>query len=576
MAETTAAPYRVLARKYRPTRFAELIGQEALVRTLTNAIRLDRVAHAFLLTGVRGVGKTTTARIIARMLNCIGPDGTGGLTVEPCGVCQHCVAIAEDRHLDVIEMDAATHSKVEEIRELLDGVRYRPSTARCKVYIIDEVHMLSPHAFNALLKTLEEPPGHVKFVFATTELRKVPVTVLSRCQRFDLRRVEAERLVAHFADIAAREGIAAEPAALQLIARAADGSVRDGLSMLDQAIAHGGHEVKEGEVAAMLGLADRSAILDLFAAVVRGDTRAALAEMRRQHALGADPVVVIQDLLALTHWITRLVVTPEAGADPGLTSGDQARGRELGATLPLPVLTRAWQMLLKGLSEVMAAPDPMGAAEMVLIRLAHVADLPTPADLVRRLEAAGGAPSAQAPSQAPPVARPEARRGPAAEPRQNKGAEPQRSAAADPPASTAEPAPQPGSFEAVVALFAARREARLAALLQGSVHLIAFSPGRIVFKLAPKTPATLTRDVAGRLTAWTGTPWVVEAGEGEAAPTLTETRQQADVARRRAAAEHPAVRAVIEAFPGATVAAVRDRRPRTEGADPEAEGDDNG
>ena len=384
------APYRVLARKYRPQDFSQLVGQDALVRTITNAIREDRIAHAFILTGVRGVGKTTTARIIARSLNCIGPDGQGGPTIEPCGVCEHCTAIAESRHVDVLEMDAASRTGVDNMRELLDGVRYLPASARFKVYIIDEVHMLSLQAFNALLKTLEEPPSHVKFIFATTEIRKLPVTVLSRCQRFDLRRVGVELLVAHFAAIVEAEGASAETEALNLIAGAAEGSVRDGLSLLDQAIAHCGGKVTAGQVREMLGLADRVRIYDLFEELMRGDVAGALGQLREQYDLGADPEVILRDLLELTHLLTRLQVAPEAGADPTLSEAERQRAETLARGLSMPVLARTWQMLLKGLGEVRAAPSALAAAEMILIRLAYSTDLPTPADAVSQVTGAAG------------------------------------------------------------------------------------------------------------------------------------------------------------------------------------------
>ncbi|MCB2099892.1 MAG: DNA polymerase III subunit gamma/tau, partial [Rhodobacterales bacterium] len=392
-------PYRVLARKYRPTGFDGLIGQEALVRTLSNAIASGRLAHAFVLTGVRGIGKTTTARIIARALNCVGPDGTGGPTTEPCGVCPHCKAIAEDRHVDVLEMDAASRTGVDDIRELIEGVRYRPTSARFKIYIIDEVHMLSRNAFNALLKTLEEPPEHVKFVFATTEIRKVPVTVLSRCQRFDLRRIDTETLAAHFKAICGKEGVTASDGALAMIARAADGSVRDGLSLLDQAIAHGGAEtgVSEDQVRGMLGLADRTRVFDLLAAVLGGDAKGALDQLAEQYAAGADPAVVLEDLLELTHWLTRVKVTPDAAAAPGIPEAEKVRGTDMAGRLAMPVLTRAWQMLLKGLGECRVAPSPLQAAEMLLIRLAYAADLPTPEEALKSLRGEGPA-SAPAPA----------------------------------------------------------------------------------------------------------------------------------------------------------------------------------
>lgn len=375
-AGTGADGYRVLARKYRPTTFAELIGQEAMVRTLTNALASGRLAHAFMLSGVRGIGKTTTARIVARALNCVGADGTGGPTAAPCGQCAHCVAITADRHMDVIEMDAASRTGVDEIRELLDGTRYRPTSARYKIYIIDEVHMLSRNAFNALLKTLEEPPEHVRFVFATTEIRKVPVTVLSRCQRFDLRRIDADLLVAHLGDIARREGADASATALHLIARAADGSVRDGLSLLDQAIAHGEGTVEEDDVRRMLGLADRSVTFDLLDAAIRGNAAAALDLLAAQYRAGADPVEILTDLLELTHWLTRIKVVPDCVDAAGVPEAERVRGRSMAERLAMGEASRLWQMLLKGLGETRAAPSPVQAAEMVLIRIAYAARLP--------------------------------------------------------------------------------------------------------------------------------------------------------------------------------------------------------
>lgn len=377
--------YRVLARKYRPSDFSGLVGQDALVRTLTNAIAVGRIAHAFMLTGVRGVGKTTTARILARAFNCVGLDGKGGPTASPCGQCDHCKAIAEDRHVDVIEMDAASRTGVGDMRELIEGVRYRPVSARYKIYIIDEVHMLSNSAFNALLKTLEEPPGHVKFVFATTEIRKVPVTVLSRCQRFDLRRIEADVLAAHFARIVAAENVSVEPNALALIARAADGSARDGLSLLDQAIAMAEGLVTEIQIREMLGLSDRTQLFDLYDAVMGGEPSRALGLLSTMYRAGADPIVVMQDLLDLTHLVTRAKISPEVLDAPTMPEVERKRGSAFAGKLSMPILARAWQMLLKGLSEAQAAPQTLAAVEMALIRLMHVADLPTPGELVKKL-----------------------------------------------------------------------------------------------------------------------------------------------------------------------------------------------
>ncbi|MFN3293255.1 MAG: DNA polymerase III subunit gamma/tau, partial [Gemmobacter sp.] len=383
---TDAPRYQVLARKYRPETFADLVGQDAMVRTLKNAFAAGRIAQAFVMTGIRGTGKTTTARIIAKGLNCIGPDGTGGPTTEPCGVCEHCKAIIEGRHVDVMEMDAASRTGVGDIREIIDSVHYRAASARYKVYIIDEVHMLSTSAFNALLKTLEEPPPHVKFIFATTEIRKVPVTVLSRCQRFDLRRIEPEVMMGLLRRIATAEGAEITDAALALITRAAEGSARDATSLLDQAISHGAGETGADQVRAMLGLADRARVLDLFEAILRGDAPAALAELGAQYADGADPMAVLRDLAEVTHWVSVLKVTPEAADDPTVPPEERARGLDMAGRLPMRVLTRMWQMLLKALEEVALAPNAMMAAEMAVIRLTHVADLPDPERLMRELQ----------------------------------------------------------------------------------------------------------------------------------------------------------------------------------------------
>lgn len=378
MSDTTAQGYRVLARKYRPQTFADLIGQEVMVRTLKNAFASDRIAHAFIMTGVRGVGKTTTARIIAKGLNCIGPDGTGDPTTEPCGVCEPCQAITDGRHVDVLEMDAASRTGVGDIREIIDSVHYRAASARYKIYIIDEVHMLSTSAFNALLKTLEEPPAHVKFIFATTEIRKVPVTVLSRCQRFDLKRIEPEVMMAHLARIADLEGASLAPDAMALITRAAEGSVRDAMSLMDQAIAHGGGETKAEQVRAMLGLADRGRVLDLFDMIMRGAAAQALEELSSQYADGADPMGVLRDLADITHWISVIKITPEAANDPTTPPDERSRGLDMAERLAMRVLSRMWQMLLKALEELPLAPNAMMAAEMAIIRLTHVADMDDP------------------------------------------------------------------------------------------------------------------------------------------------------------------------------------------------------
>jgi DNA polymerase III subunit gamma/tau len=613
--------YRVLARKYRPQSFAEVIGQDAMVRTLSNAIASGRIAQAFMLTGVRGIGKTTTARIIARALNCVGPDGTGGPTIAPCGQCVHCRAIAEDRHVDVIEMDAASHTGVDKMRELLEGVRYRPVSARHKVYIIDEVHMLSGHSFNALLKTLEEPPPDVKFIFATTEIHKVPLTVLSRCQRFSLRRVPIEQLVAHYRRIAEAEGVVIAPAALGLIARAADGSVRDGLSLLDQAIAlwdaNAAGAVDEEAVRDMLGIADRGLIWELFETVLRGDAANALKRMDALYQGGADPLTVAQDLLNLTHFVTRLKLVPEAGAGDPLEEGDRERARPLAEALSMPVLARAWQMLLKGIDEVQMAPVPAQAAAMVLLRLAYVADLPTPADLVRAVTARdgekGGAesqqPRAVAPSNAAafsssplpgertgvggqatgssPVPSPSSPLAGQAAPGSSPGQALSRHAGEgivaalgvqseapelvprlDPSiAPTLDPPPQ--SFAEVVDLFDRRRELLLRSHLVSHVHLVSFEPGRIEFRPAEGAPRDLANRLGQLLGEWTGMRcWVVAISQEAGVPTLAQQQAQRDSLLRNEVAAHPLVRAVLEAFPGATIASVRDR---VAAADPGAE-----
>ena len=540
----SAAEYQVLARKYRPTTFEALRGQDALVRTLTNAITSGRLAHGYMLTGVRGVGKTTTARLIARALNCVGVDGKGGPTPTPCGVCVNCTAISEDRHVDVLEMDAASRTGIDDIRELLEGVRYRPVSARYKIYIIDEVHILSDKAFNALLKTLEEPPEHVKFIFATTEIRKVPVTVLSRCQRFDLRRIESATLQKLFADVSAKEKAAVEEGALALIARAADGSARDGLSILDQAISQaGGKKVNETVVRDMLGLADRALVFDLFEAVMKGDVKTALDVLAGQYAAGASPIVVIQDLLELVHWLTRLKVAPDGAADPTLAENERIRGGAMAEKLSMGILTRAWQMLLKGLGEARAAPMPLQATEMVLVRLAYAADLPTPADALKTLES-GAAVAVRAPAAAPvrPTGRPSMTATAVATDHM-----PQAAVAAQP---VAEAAPQPQSFAEVVKLFVAKREAVLSTHLHRNVNLVRFEQGLIEFTPARLAPSDLAGQVGKMLTTWTGQRWVVSVANAAGAPTLYE--QEIDVAK-----SDPLVKSILEAFPGATVEAIK-------------------
>lgn len=546
--------YRVLARKYRPAILADLIGQDALIRTLTNAFESGRLAHAYLLTGVRGIGKTTTARIIARALNCTGADGSIEAPVaEPCGVCDNCRAIADDRHVDVLEMDAASRTGVDDIREIIDSVRYLPSTGRYKVYIIDEVHMLSTNAFNALLKTLEEPPEHVKFVFATTEARKIPVTVLSRCQRFDLRRVDADVLAKHLASIAARENATAEDGALALIGRAADGSVRDGLSLLDQAIADAGDSpVTEAQVRTMLGLADRARIFDLFEALLGGRVSDALDLLAEQYGAGADPSIVLQDLLELTHWLTRVKVTPSAADDPSLPEAERVRGRTMAEKLPIAELSRAWQMLLKGLKEVQTAPAPLQAAEMVLVRLAYAADLPNPADLLRSLQGSK-TPTADTPSPRPAPAGGGGTAQAAAVPRQ---AEPEPNADA-PTVPRAVQSALPESFEDAVRMFDDRREAILCAHLLRDVHLVRYEIGRIEIRPEPNAPADLSARIAACLSEWTGERWVVSVSNEAGAPTMAEQANAEQARHIEEARADPLVKDILAAFPGAEIKSVR-------------------
>jgi len=545
--------YRVLARKYRPQDFTGLIGQEALVRTLSNAFSTGRIAHAFMLTGVRGVGKTTTARIIARALNCIGPDGKRTEpTIHPCGVCDPCVAIAESRHIDVQEMDAASRTGIDDIREIIDGVRYAPASARYKVYIIDEVHMLSKQAFNGLLKTLEEPPPHVKFIFATTEIRKVPVTVLSRCQRFDLRRIETPELAAHLKSIAAKENVSIEGGALALIARAAEGSVRDSLSLLDQAIAHDeANVITADSVRAMLGLADRGRVLDLYEKLMGGDIAGALKELNQLYDVGADPLAVMQDLLETTHFLTRVKVAPGAEGFFDGGSGEAKRAAEMAGKLSVPSLTRAWQLLLKGLFEVRDATRPIQSCEMALIRLAYAADLPPTDKLVRDVMDSGAAPAPRAPSSSPSS---------------NGGARAVASSSA--PMASAQRAPEPTAavhtaptlrtLEDIAALALTKGASILKVHVENDMHLVSMEPGKIEFRPSARAPRTLSGDLAQKLKEWTGFRWVVSVAREGGAPTIAEAKKNAHAAKLEAVLQEPMVRAVLDRFPGAEVIAVRD------------------
>lgn len=544
------AGYRVLARKYRPSSFDDLIGQEAMVRTLSNAFESGRIAQAYILTGVRGVGKTTTARILARALNYEPPEGGGAPTLDMPVLGKHCEAIMESRHIDVIEMDAATHSKVEETREILEGVRYSPTLARYKVYIIDEVHMLSDKAFNAFLKTLEEPPPHVKFVFATTEIRKVPVTVLSRCQRFDLRRVEAGVLAGHLAGICQKEQITAEPEALAMIARAAEGSVRDALSILDQAISSGDAKIAAEDVRGMLGLADRTRVIDLFEALMKGDIAAALSEFRAQYDTGADPSTVIADLAEFTHLVTRFKLLPEAKEDRSLVEAERKRGGEFADKLSIRALSRAWQILTKGYAEVQSAGKPMQAAEMVLVRLAFASDLPTPDEALRALKDGSGAVASGAPAK---------NSSPSAAPRLSLAAEGGSRAR---PALQTEPedavsGPRLASLEDIAALAVSKRDLKMKHAVEHSMRLVRMQEGRLEIALVSGAAANLTSELSSRLTEWTGKRWFVAISDQEGAPTIAEVAAAKKVALVHDVRADPLVAAVLSRFPGAEIVGVR-------------------
>jgi DNA polymerase-3 subunit gamma/tau len=574
----TAKPYVVLARKYRPATFDDLIGQSAMVTTLRNAFASGRIAQGYMLTGVRGVGKTTTARILARALNYEAP-GYDKPTIDMPGLGVHCKDIMEGRHPDVLEMDAASNTGVDNIREIIESAQYTPFVARTKVFIIDEVHMLSKGAFNALLKTLEEPPAHVRFIFATTEIRKVPVTVLSRCQRFDLRRVEQPVLAEHFKKIVANEGARADADALQLIARAAEGSVRDGLSILDQAIAMGEGHVTAAKVRDMLGLADRARIFDLAESLFRGDVAAALNGLAGLHRDGAEAAEVVSDLAEAVHAIARVKAVGEEPAGEGLTAEEKKRCSSLAERLSMPYLSRAWQMLIKGFEEVARAPSPRVAAEMVLIRLAYTADLPTPDELIRSL--GGGAQPARRAAPAPPERGSAETRTPV-----NSASAAAKAESSDADAGEAfdfgdddvredddisnadgerEPPPSPRaksdprSFADVVALVGERRDAKLKIHLEDHVSLVKFDAvaGSIDIFLLPGAPAELANDLREKLNAWTSRRWVVVLSKEAGAPAIGVVRRAREAAELESLKAHPAVRAVFEAFPDAKIAEVR-------------------
>ena len=558
MSDTTNQSYQVLARKYRPETFADLVGQDAMVRTLKNAFAADRIAQAFIMTGIRGTGKTTTARIIAKGMNCIGPDGQGGPTTDPCGVCEHCSAIIEGRHVDVMEMDAASRTGVDDIREIIDSVHYRAASARYKIYIIDEVHMLSTNAFNALLKTLEEPPAHVKFIFATTEIRKVPVTVLSRCQRFDLRRIEPEVMIALMRKIASAESAEITDDALALITRAAEGSARDATSLLDQAISHGAGETTADQVRAMLGLADRGRVLDLFEAIMRGDASAALAELGAQYSDGADPMAIMRDLAEITHWISVVKITPDAADDPTVSPDERARGATLSEQLAMRVLTRMWQMLLKALDEVAQAPNSMMAAEMAIIRLTHVADLPSPEELVKKLQnsspppvpPSGGTSGTRTGMVTNAQSNAAVTTAPTVGPTASLGS-------AQPVTETVSALAHYATFDAVVDLVRSQRDVKLLVEVESCIRLVSYQPGRIEFTPTNDAPSDLSQRLGGALQRWTGARWAIILSNTGTATTIAEDRTAAEDAIKAEAQQHPLMQAAMASFPNAKIIDIR-------------------
>ena len=542
------AAYRVLARKYRPSSFADLIGQEPMVRTLTNAFALNRIHQAYILTGVRGVGKTTTARILARAFNYQLPGQPAKPSIEMPEMGVHCQAIIESRHVDVIEMDAASHTGIDDVREIIENSRYLPVMAPKKIYIIDEVHMLSKQAFNGLLKTLEEPPEHVRFLFATTEIEKVPVTIRSRCQRFDLRRVETDAMVNHLSIICEKEKVPIEPAALAMIARASEGSVRDALSLLDQAIAYGAGPdgVRADMIGAMLGLADRGRIIDMFEAVMRGDIAIALEALKDQNANGADPGQILTELSEFVHFVTRLKLIPGAARDSGITQEEHRRGADFARTLALPVLTRAWQMLMKGLSEIKDSPRPLASADMVLVRLCYAANLPTPEDALRKLTSQSAA-EAALPSF------------PRTSPNGTSARLATNIALASQPNPVPFSAPQVrlDKFEDVVALAAANRDIQLKIALEKDVRLVRFEQGTIEFSLIPGASPQIAQTLMKRLQEWTDRRWMVVVSTRDGASSLQERAEALEKEKRTGIEAHPLVKSVFEHFPGARIVAMR-------------------
>ena len=528
--------YVVLARKYRPQNFEDLLGQDALVQTLTNAIQNNRLHHAYILTGIRGVGKTTTARLIARALNCVGPDGKGGPTIHPCGVCDNCKAIAAGRHMDVMELDAASHTGVDDIRELLDSARYAPTNARYKVYIIDEVHMLSKGAFNALLKTLEEPPAHVKFIFATTEIRKVPVTILSRCQRFDLQRLSVETLTKLFIKILAQENIPAESECLDIIAKAADGSARDGLSLLDQAIVLSNGNINTDTVKKMLGLADRSQTLALFEKLVKGDMEAVLQDISEQYTNGATPIIILQDLINITHDLAKIKIVPSLLNSTSLSEIEKTTFTDLSGKCSLAILSKIWQMLIKGISEINIAPSAVEALEMILLRIAYSASLPTPYEILNEVKKNSNL-SGYSASSSPSV-----------------GSEKKNLATA--PISSDSNATVFNTVEDFLRYLEGAKKALIEYSIKNDVCIREFSDGHIAMNIAPTIHQDFIMNLHKLLSDATGKQWEIEIVKGEVGETIAEKEKSAVEAKKKNVAEYPLVKRILEEFKGSKIETV--------------------